>query len=41
MIAPNVQHQVHYPYIELADIYAALAFAGEALKERELPFAAA
>ncbi|GAA4696434.1 Uncharacterized conserved protein, DUF433 family [Promicromonospora umidemergens] len=30
-----------YPYLEPADVYAALAFAAEALRERELPFAAA
>ena len=30
-----------YPYLELDDVYQALAFASEALKERELPFAAA
>ena len=30
-----------YPYLEPADVYAALAFAAEAFRERELPFAAA
>lgn len=30
-----------YPYLEEGDIFAALAFAAEALQERELPFVAA
>lgn len=30
-----------YPYLERADVYAALAFAAEAVQERELPLAAA
>ncbi|ACZ31073.1 protein of unknown function DUF433 [Xylanimonas cellulosilytica DSM 15894] len=30
-----------YPYLELDDIYAALAFASATLAEREMPFVAA
>jgi len=30
-----------YPYLELADVYAALAYATATLTERELPFVAA
>lgn len=30
-----------YPYLERDDIHAALAFAAEAMQERELPFVAA
>jgi uncharacterized protein (DUF433 family) len=30
-----------YPYLELADIYAALEFAAAAVQEREIPLAAA
>jgi len=30
-----------YPYLEEEDVYVALAFATEAVQERELPFAAA
>lgn len=30
-----------YPYLEVEDVLAALAFAAEAMQERELPFVAA